>query len=146
MIAGSRAASVQSRSGRGVVPTRARSSRSASQQVATVISATGSPSRVADAGFGQQGEPRGVEVEDGPGEAPGQVGAARAVLRVVAVVVAAGVVEVREEFDDVGAGAGEPGETQAVLAHALPVREAVDAVPIQPVLGPNRRDDRAPHE
>ena len=135
MITGSRAASVQSRSGRGVLPTRARSSRSASQQVATVISAIVSPWVWPVHASVSRSQPVGVEVEGRPCEVPGQVGTTRAVLRVVAVVMAAGVVEVREEFDDIGPRAGESSQTQTVLAHPLPVREAVDAVPVQPVLG-----------
>ena len=63
---------------------------------------------VAGAGLDQQVQPLGVQVEDGPGKSPGQRGAARAVLRVAAVIVAAGVVEVGEEFDDIGPRAGEP--------------------------------------
>jgi len=89
---------------------------------------------VACARIDEELESRGVDVEDRSVELPSEFSSSWAVLWVLAVVLAAGVVEVGEEFYDIGSSVSDPGQPQAIFAYTLPVREAVDAVPSQRVL------------
>jgi hypothetical protein len=69
-----------------------------------------------------------------------------AVPRVAPFVGAAGVVEVREQLHDVRPCPRARSQPQAVLAHPLPVGEAVRADPVEEVLGADRLDHRLPSQ
>ncbi len=82
-------------------------------------------------GVAKHVETLGVEPEVLAVQATREPRAAGAVALVGAVVAPFGVVQKREERDDVRARATLPGEPQAVVAHAGPVRRPVDAVPVE---------------
>lgn len=97
--------------------------------------------RVTAAGLQQQIEfavgQEDVRTQQGGREARG----APAVLAVMAVVHAAGIVQEGEELDHLRAGSGARGEPESVYTHPGPVADTVDSVPIQLVAFANRGDE-----
>src|SRR5262249_20798311 len=79
----------------------------------------------------QQGEILVVQVDQRPSEGLGKNGRALAMPCVTLVVYPAAIVKVSERLDDQPFGPAVPGDAEAILADALPVRNPVDPVEIQ---------------
>jgi hypothetical protein len=95
---------------------------------------------VSAAGLDQQIEFRRLEDEKSPVKPFREFRGAMAVVSVVSIMPPPGVMKKGEQRDDAGIRPSVAGEHQAVPAHARPVPDAMDAVPVEGELLPQVRN------
>src|SRR5262249_36475242 len=91
----------------------------------------GQPQFVVSDGLVKEREVLLAQVDQNAPQGRRKIGGALAVSGVAAVILPAAVVQVGEELDDQPLGPGKLRDAQAVLAHSLPVRHAMDAVQVE---------------
>ncbi len=89
------------------------------------------------AGLDQKFQSFRVEVKMPPVKLQGKLRRACAVLRVMAIVMTAGVVQQRKKHDHISSETGRSlAEVKTLFQHARPMRRAVQAVPLEAILPP----------
>jgi hypothetical protein len=92
------------------------------------------PLAVPTAGFDQAIQLGGIQPEEGSAEIAGEVSRTLSVPGVKAVILTLRIMQEGEQLDDSRIGSTRPSQSQAIGSDPRPMRQAVDAEPIEPEL------------